>query len=37
MAFAFGLIQQNRDITECPALAQDPAYTDRRATLSAML
>lgn len=37
MAFAFGLIQQNRAITECPALAQDPAFADRRDTLSAML
>ena len=37
MAFAFGFIQQNRTITECPTLAQDPAFTDRRATLSAML
>jgi len=37
MAFAFGLIQQNRAVMDCPALAQDPAFADRRATLSAML
>ena len=37
MAFAFGLIQQNRAVTDCPALVQDPDFTDRRATLSAML
>jgi ArsR family metal-binding transcriptional regulator len=37
MAFAFALIQQNRAITECPGLAQDPAFANRRTTLSAML
>jgi ArsR family metal-binding transcriptional regulator len=37
MAFAFGLIQQNHVITECPALAQDPAFADRRTTLTALL
>ncbi len=37
MAFAFGLIQQNRTIPECPALAQDSAFADRRTTLAALL
>ncbi len=37
MAFAFGLIQQNRVITECPTLIQDPAFADRRTTLAALL
>ncbi|MCL4263483.1 MAG: hypothetical protein KJ069_09715 [Anaerolineae bacterium] len=36
MAFAFGLIQQNRTITECPTLAQDPAFVSRRDTLAGM-
>jgi ArsR family metal-binding transcriptional regulator len=37
MAFAFGLLQQNRTLEECPSLAQDPAFDDRRATLVALL
>jgi ArsR family metal-binding transcriptional regulator len=36
MAFAFGLIQQNRTLAECPALANDPAFASRRDTLAAM-
>jgi ArsR family metal-binding transcriptional regulator len=37
MAFAFGLIQYNRAVAECPALAQDPAFAGRRNTLTGML
>jgi len=37
MAFAFGLIQQNRTVTECPLLSQDPDFADRRAVLSTLL
>lgn len=36
MAFAFGLIQQNRTLAECPALIQDPAFASRRDTLAGM-
>jgi len=37
MAFAVGLLQQNRALTECPLLASDPGLADRRVALEAML
>jgi len=37
MAFAVGLLQQNRALKECPLLASDPNLTDRRAALDAIL
>ncbi len=37
MAFAFGLLQQKRTVEECPVVASDPAFTDRRAQLVAMV
>jgi len=37
MAFAFGLLQQQHVMSECPPLQSDKALTDRRATLEAML
>ena len=37
MAFAFGLIQENRTLSQCPPLTQDPNFADRRAVLSALL
>lgn len=37
MAFAVGLLQQKRELAECPALMADPALADRRATLESML
>jgi ArsR family metal-binding transcriptional regulator len=37
MAFAFGLLQQTRRIADCPALREDPAFSESRATLEAML
>ena len=37
LAFAVMLIQQKRALDECLPLQQDPAFTDRRATLEAML
>jgi len=37
MAFAFGLLQQKRTLTECAVIQLDVAFTDRRATLEAML
>jgi ArsR family metal-binding transcriptional regulator len=37
MAFAAGLLQQKRTLTECPPLANDAALSERRATLEAML
>ena len=37
MAFAAALLQQNRSLIECLPLVSDPAFTDRRATLEAML
>jgi ArsR family metal-binding transcriptional regulator len=37
MAFAVGLMQQKRDLSECPPLIADSAHADRRATLEAML
>jgi ArsR family metal-binding transcriptional regulator len=37
MAFAVGLLQQNRTLNECPLLASDPNLADRRVALEAML
>lgn len=37
MAFAVGLLQQNRMLTECPILASDPEFADRRVALDAIL
>ncbi len=37
LAFAVGLLQQNRALTECPLLASDPSLADRRVALEAML
>jgi ArsR family metal-binding transcriptional regulator len=37
MAFAVGLLQQNRTLNECPVLASDPNHADRRAALDAIL
>jgi ArsR family metal-binding transcriptional regulator len=37
LAFAVSLIQQQRSLDECPPLQQDTAFSDRRATLEAML
>jgi ArsR family metal-binding transcriptional regulator len=37
LAFAALLIQQKRSLDECRPLQQDPAFSDRRATLEAML
>jgi len=37
MAFTAALLQQTRALAECLPLASDPAFTDRRATLAAML
>jgi ArsR family metal-binding transcriptional regulator len=37
MAFAVGLLQQNRTLNECPALTTDPEFTDRRVALDALL
>ena len=37
MAFAFGLIQQNHTIEECPTLTKHPTFTERRSTLAALL
>ena len=36
MAFAFGLLQHKRMLTDCPPLQADVAFGDRRATLEAM-
>lgn len=36
MAFAFGLLQHQRSVVECPSLRADEALIDRRATLEAM-
>ncbi len=36
IAFAVGLLQQKRDVSECPPLRADDALTDRRAALEAM-
>lgn len=37
MAFAFALLQQQRDVDECQPLVDDAAFADRRVTLEAML
>jgi ArsR family metal-binding transcriptional regulator len=37
LAFAVRLLQQERELVECPPLQQDPSFTDRKATLEAML
>ncbi len=37
MAFAFGLLQQERTIEECPAVASDAAFAERRAQLAALV
>ena len=37
LAFAAGLLQQKRAVTECLPLQADPAFSDRQATLEAML
>lgn len=37
MAFVVGLLQQNRDLNECPVLGSDPNFTDRRVALESML
>ena len=37
MAFAVGLLQQNRTLDECPVLASDPEFTDRRVALDTIL
>ena len=37
MAFAFGLLQHKRAITDCPPIRSDGEFADRRATLEAML
>jgi ArsR family metal-binding transcriptional regulator len=37
MAFAVGLLQQQRLLTECPPLQADRTFSDRRATLETML
>ena len=36
MAFAAGLVQQKRSVSECPMLVSDPAFGERQATLEAM-
>ena len=37
MAFAAALLQQTRGLAECQPLISDPSFSDRRATLEAML
>jgi ArsR family metal-binding transcriptional regulator len=37
MAFAFGLLQQKRELHECSPLQTDGAFTERHATLKALL
>jgi ArsR family metal-binding transcriptional regulator len=37
MAFAFALLQHSREPVECPPLQNDGTFSDRRATLEAML
>jgi ArsR family metal-binding transcriptional regulator len=37
LAFAVAVIQQKRHLTECSPLQSDPLFTDRKATLEAML
>ena len=37
MAFAFLLLQQKHTVEECPVIASDPALSDRRAQLMALV
>jgi ArsR family metal-binding transcriptional regulator len=37
MAFAVALLQQKKELTECPVIEHDAALTDRHAALAAML
>lgn len=37
MAFAVSLMQQNRELNECPVLESDPNFSDRRVALETML
>lgn len=37
MAFAFAVLQQQRELAECKPLTEDAALADRRATLEALL
>jgi ArsR family metal-binding transcriptional regulator len=37
MAFAFGLLQQERRLEECPVVANDGAFAGRRAQLAALV
>jgi ArsR family metal-binding transcriptional regulator len=37
MAFAVGLLQQNRTLKECPVLTSDPEFADRRVALDTIL
>ncbi len=37
MAFAFALLQRNRDLSECLPLFDDGVFTDQRAALEALL
>jgi ArsR family metal-binding transcriptional regulator len=37
MAFAVGLLQQARMLKECPVLASDPEFADRRVSLETIL
>jgi len=37
MAFAAALLQKNRSLVECLPLVSDPAFSDRRVTLEALL
>jgi hypothetical protein len=37
MAFAFGLLQHKRALEECPVIAGDAAFAERRAQLGALV
>jgi ArsR family metal-binding transcriptional regulator len=37
MAFAFALLQQKRELTECPSIQHSVAFSDRLAALEALL
>jgi ArsR family metal-binding transcriptional regulator len=37
MAFAVGLLQQNRTLSECPILESDPNLADRQVAIKAMI
>lgn len=37
MAFAFGLLQQTHQVSDCPSLGADPAFADSRTTLEGMI